>query len=81
MPGSPYSLGISFNLTSAPVMFHLEHDSSLFEEIDKGIESVKNIDYAKVRLKFIILTIMFLLHFLLQHQLKASPRKKNFAFR
>lgn len=48
MPGSPYSLGISFNLTSAPVMFHLEHDPLLFEEIDKGIESVKNVDYAKI---------------------------------
>lgn len=53
MPGSPYSLGISFNLTSAPVMFHLEHDPSLFEEIDKGIESVQDVDYAKVRLNLI----------------------------
>lgn len=49
MPGSPYSLGICFNLTSAPVMFHLEHDPLLFNEIDKGIESVQNVDYAKVR--------------------------------
>jgi len=37
-----------FNLTSAPVLFHLEHDPSLFTEIDKGIESVQNVDYAKV---------------------------------
>lgn len=54
MSGSPYSLGISFNLTSAPVMFHLEHDPSLFEEIDKGINSVQDVDYAKVRFKFTI---------------------------
>jgi decaprenyl-diphosphate synthase subunit 2 len=53
MSGSPYSLGISFNLTSAPVMFHLEHDPSLFEEIDKGVNSVKDVDYAKVRFEFI----------------------------
>ncbi|CAI6343358.1 unnamed protein product [Macrosiphum euphorbiae] len=48
MSGSPYSLGISFNLTSAPVMFHLEHDPSLFEEIDKGVNSVQDVDYAKI---------------------------------
>lgn len=30
-------------------MFHLEHDPSLFEEIDKGTESVQNVDYAKVK--------------------------------
>nr|QUH22246.1 putative decaprenyl diphosphate synthase 2b [Megoura viciae] len=48
LSSSPYSLGISFNLTSAPVMFHLEHDSSLFKEIDKGINSVQDVDYVKV---------------------------------
>lgn len=48
LPGSPYSLGISFNLTSAPVMFHLEHDPALFEEIDKGVNSVQDVDYVKV---------------------------------
>jgi len=29
-------------------MFHLEHDSSLFKEIDKGINSVQDVDYVKV---------------------------------
>lgn len=38
-----------FNLTSAPVMLHLEHDPTLYEEIEKGRESVQNVDYAKVR--------------------------------
>lgn len=37
-----------FNLTSAPVMLHLEHDPSLYEEIDKGTESVQNVNYSKV---------------------------------
>lgn len=46
--GSQYVSGSMFNLTSAPVLFHLEHDPSLFAEIDKGIESVQNVDYAKV---------------------------------
>nr|XP_018900018.1 PREDICTED: decaprenyl-diphosphate synthase subunit 2 [Bemisia tabaci] len=46
--GSHYTLGTAFNLTSAPVMFHLEHDPSLFDEIDKGIESVHDVDYTKV---------------------------------
>ncbi|XP_008548125.1 all trans-polyprenyl-diphosphate synthase PDSS2 [Microplitis demolitor] len=38
----------SFNLCSAPVMFHIEHDPSILIEIDKGLESVHNVDYAKV---------------------------------
>lgn len=46
--GSRYSLGEMFNLTSAPVMLHLEHEPSLYEEIDKGQESVQNVDYAKI---------------------------------
>ncbi|XP_011299365.1 decaprenyl-diphosphate synthase subunit 2 [Fopius arisanus] len=41
-PASP------FNLCSAPVMFHIEHDSSILTEIDKGLQSVQNVDYAKV---------------------------------
>ncbi|XP_026808295.1 decaprenyl-diphosphate synthase subunit 2-like [Rhopalosiphum maidis] len=45
---SMYLLGMSFNLTSAPVMFHLEHDSSLFKEIDKGVNSIQDVDYVKV---------------------------------
>ncbi|XP_046391917.1 all trans-polyprenyl-diphosphate synthase PDSS2 [Ischnura elegans] len=46
--GSGYSVGSSFNLTSAPVLFHLEQDSSLYDEIDKGLGSVEDVDYAKV---------------------------------
>ncbi|XP_058809281.1 all trans-polyprenyl-diphosphate synthase PDSS2 [Phymastichus coffea] len=37
-----------FNVCSAPVMFHIEHDPLILVEIDKGLESVQNIDYAKV---------------------------------
>ncbi|KAI5715911.1 hypothetical protein M8J77_024448 [Diaphorina citri] len=47
---SNYAPGTIFNLTSAPVMFHLEQEKSdeLLNEINKGTESVTNIDYKKV---------------------------------
>ncbi|KAF4519388.1 hypothetical protein B566_EDAN008696 [Ephemera danica] len=37
-----------FSLTSAPVIFTLQNQPELFEEIDKGRESIDNVDYAKV---------------------------------
>ncbi|XP_036337687.1 decaprenyl-diphosphate synthase subunit 2-like [Rhagoletis pomonella] len=37
-----------FSLVSAPVLFHLEYDASLYDEIEKGRVSVENIDYAKI---------------------------------
>ncbi|XP_058799615.1 all trans-polyprenyl-diphosphate synthase PDSS2-like [Phymastichus coffea] len=37
-----------FDVCSAPVMFHIEHDPSILIEIDKGLESIQNIDYVKV---------------------------------
>lgn len=40
--------GTTFSLVSAPVLFHLEHDSTLYEEIKKGQQSVDDIDYAKI---------------------------------
>lgn len=40
--------GASFSLISAPVLFHLEHDPSAYEEIKKGNVSVENIDYVKL---------------------------------
>ncbi|XP_015606146.1 decaprenyl-diphosphate synthase subunit 2 [Cephus cinctus] len=39
---------IPFSLCCAPVMFHIEHDPTILTEIDKGLESVHNVDYAKV---------------------------------
>ncbi|XP_035725517.1 decaprenyl-diphosphate synthase subunit 2-like [Vespa mandarinia] len=39
---------VSFNLCSAPIMFHIEHDPSILTEIDKGLESIDNVDYVKV---------------------------------
>lgn len=39
---------VKISLISAPVLFHLEHDPSIYEEIKKGSESVCNIDYQKV---------------------------------
>ncbi|XP_050093842.1 all trans-polyprenyl-diphosphate synthase PDSS2-like [Anopheles aquasalis] len=40
--------GAQLSLISAPVLFHLEHDPSLYDEIEKGRRSVENIDYTKV---------------------------------
>ncbi|XP_015524792.1 all trans-polyprenyl-diphosphate synthase PDSS2 [Neodiprion pinetum] len=39
---------VPFSLCSAPVMFHIEHDPTILTEIDKGLESVQNVDYTKV---------------------------------
>lgn len=36
------------SLISAPVLFHLEYDPSIYEEIEKGIESVSNINYQRL---------------------------------
>lgn len=36
------------NLCAAPIMFHVEHDPSILVELDKGLESVENVDYLKV---------------------------------
>lgn len=37
-----------FSLVSAPVLYHLEEDPSLYDEIKKGMESIENIDFKKV---------------------------------
>lgn len=37
-----------FSLVTAPVLFHLEYDHSLYEEIKKGLDTVENVDYAKI---------------------------------
>lgn len=42
----PYDAKLS--LISAPVLFHLEFDPSLYDEIEKGSESVTNINYHKL---------------------------------
>jgi decaprenyl-diphosphate synthase subunit 2 len=36
------------SLISAPVLFHLDYDNSIYEEIKKGAESVNDIDYQKL---------------------------------
>lgn len=37
--------GAQFSLVSAPVLFHLEYDPNLYEEIKKGKKSVDNINF------------------------------------
>ncbi|CRK95970.1 CLUMA_CG009411, isoform A [Clunio marinus] len=39
---------VSFSLVSAPVLYHLDYDPSLYNEIKKGFHSVENIDYGKI---------------------------------
>lgn len=41
-------LNATFSLVSAPVLFHLDHDPSLYAEIQKGYVSIENVDYEKV---------------------------------
>uniref|UniRef100_A0A1A9X0N0 Decaprenyl-diphosphate synthase subunit 2 n=1 Tax=Glossina brevipalpis TaxID=37001 RepID=A0A1A9X0N0_9MUSC len=38
----------TFSLVSAPVLFHLEYDPSIYDEIEKGKISVENVDYMKI---------------------------------
>lgn len=38
----------TFSLVSAPVLFHLEHDPTLYDEIKKGYVQVENIDFNKI---------------------------------
>lgn len=40
-----------FSLVSAPILFHLEYDHSLYDDIKKGLESIENIDYATIHAK------------------------------
>lgn len=37
-----------FSLISAPVLFHLEHEPELYDEIKKGMETVDHVDYEKI---------------------------------
>ena len=36
------------SLISAPVLFHLNHDHTLYQEIKKGTKSIDNIDHSKI---------------------------------
>ncbi len=37
-----------FSLVSAPILFHLDHDPTLYQEIIKGRNSIKDVDYQRV---------------------------------
>lgn len=45
---SSLPLGDTFSLVSAPVLFHLEYDPAMYEDIQKGYISVENVDYEKL---------------------------------
>ncbi|KAL1395224.1 hypothetical protein pipiens_002898 [Culex pipiens pipiens] len=40
--------GSQFSLVSAPVLFHLEYDPSIYSEIEKGRNSIEEIDYSSL---------------------------------
>lgn len=46
-------LGAQFSLVSAPVLFHLEYDQKMYDDIIKGRVSVDNIDYAEIHRQII----------------------------
>ncbi|KAL7051825.1 hypothetical protein ACKWTF_004648 [Chironomus riparius] len=41
-------LGHKLSLVSAPILFHLEYDNSLYDEIKKGAESIDDVNYYKL---------------------------------
>ncbi|KAJ6633503.1 All trans-polyprenyl-diphosphate synthase PDSS2 [Pseudolycoriella hygida] len=41
-------LNTTFSLVSAPILFHLDYDPSLYTEIQKGYVSVEDVDYEKI---------------------------------
>lgn len=45
---SELPLGHKLSLVSAPVLFHLEHDPSLYEDIKKGAETVDDVNFYKI---------------------------------
>ena len=52
---------LPFSLCSAPVMFHIEHDPSILSEINEGLDSVQNVDYAKA--SDLIASIIYFIYF------------------
>lgn len=45
---TPYEEGTTFSLVSAPILYHLKHDASFYDEIIKGVETIENINFKKV---------------------------------
>jgi len=45
---SELPLGKKLNLIAAPVLFHIEHDPSLYDEIKKGVDSVDDVNFYKI---------------------------------
>ncbi|XP_052871705.1 all trans-polyprenyl-diphosphate synthase PDSS2-like [Anopheles cruzii] len=46
--GDHLPAGGRFSLVSAPVLFQLAHDPGLYVEIEKGLESIDNVDYQAI---------------------------------
>lgn len=41
-------LGHKLSLVSAPILFHLEFDPSIYDEIKKGVESIDDVNFYKI---------------------------------
>ncbi|KAG5677140.1 hypothetical protein PVAND_006922 [Polypedilum vanderplanki] len=41
-------LGHKLSLISAPILYHLQYDASIYDEIKKGMESVDDVNYYKI---------------------------------
>lgn len=44
-------LGHKLSLVSAPVLFHLEHDPTIYEDIKKGTETIDDVNFYKIHKK------------------------------
>lgn len=42
-----------FSLVSAPVLFHMDHDPTIYDEIKRGLKSVLNVNYSKLHREII----------------------------
>lgn len=40
--------GTTFNLVSAPILFHLSQDEPFYKEIEKGLETIEKVNFKKI---------------------------------
>lgn len=47
------STGSTFNLVSAPILFHLEQDETFYKEIETGLETIEKVNFKKIHKEII----------------------------
>lgn len=79
-----YPPGTPFSLTSAPIILHLQNDSSLLDYIQaNGHISVENLDYKKVKYKIYIFGIynyIYFFRFIPSYPKAMRLRKPGFSY-